>query len=268
MSIIGFIGCGNMAQAIIGGILASDYVPADHIIASARSPKTLENAATQFGIRTTLHNKDVAKEADVLFLAVKPNQYAKVMTMISDYLKEDVLIVSMAAGVTINQMEDTLGDDRKIVRTMPNTPSFVRQGMTAYTVNGKVSKDEKYLINELLEQFGKAEEISEQLMDAIPAVSGSSPAYGFVMIEAMGDAAVKQGIPRDQAYRMAAQSMLGAAAMVLETGDHPALLKDRVCSPGGATIEAVMELERSGFRHSIQSAMEACTNKSIAMGKK
>lgn len=264
---IGFIGCGNMAQAIIGGIVNSGLVDKTSVMASAKTRGTVERIKEKYGIRTTLDNGEVAAFADVLFLAVKPDQHQEILSSIKENVKPDTIVIMMAAGITLQWMEAVLTPDSKIVRTMPNTPSLVGEGMTAYCVNGRVGEGEREMVHAVLESFGKAEEMDESLLDAIPAVSGSSPAYAFMFMEALADGAVKEGIPRKQAYNLAAQALLGAAKMVLETGSHPGELKDAVCSPGGATIEAVIELEKSGFKGSIVRAMDACTKKAKQLGR-
>jgi pyrroline-5-carboxylate reductase len=167
----------------------------------------------------------------------------------------------MAAGVSTKRIEEELNRKVKVVRTMPNTPALVGEGMTALSVNKEITETELDEIQRLLNSFGKTEVVKEDLMDAVPAISGSSPAYAYLFIEALADGGVRDGIPRKQAYRMAAQALLGAAKMVLETGKHPGSLKDDVCTPGGTTIEAVAALEKNQFRAAILEAMEACTNK-------
>ena len=260
----GFIGAGNMAQAMIGGILKEKLVSKDEIIASAATQKTLDAVKDKFGVQTTLDNQEIAK-ADMIFLAVKPVYCEQVLREIKDKLTKDRIIVSIAAGKTMAWLEEQLGKDTKIVRTMPNTPALVGAGITAVCPNEQVTDKELTQVCEVLESFGKAEVIKESMMDAVIAVSGSSPAYVFMFIEAMADAAVAEGMPRAQAYRFAAQSVLGSAKMVLETGKHPGELKDMVCSPAGTTIEAVRVLEQTGFRGSVMECMKACADKSRNM---
>ncbi|MFI8576402.1 pyrroline-5-carboxylate reductase [Rossellomorea aquimaris] len=264
---IGFIGCGNMAQAIMGGILKSGLVD-DHMVkASARTQETLDKVSGEFGVGVTSDNNSVATFSDIVFLSVKPDQYRDIIHSIKDSLKEDAIVITIAAGITIGWMESQLSESMKIVRTMPNTPSLVGEGMTAYCVNNEVTEEDLADVQAILESFGKAEMVEESLMDAIPAVSGSSPAYVFMFIEALADGAVLQGIPRKQAYQLASQAVLGAAKMVIETGTHPGELKDAVCSPGGATIEAVSALEKNNFKGAILTAMEACGRKSKSLGE-
>lgn len=260
----GFIGAGNMAQAMIGGILKAKLVSKDEIIASAATQKTLDTVKDKFGVQTTLDNQEIAK-ADMIFLAVKPVYCEQVLQEIKDKLTKDKIIVSIAAGKTMAWLEEQLGKDTKIVRTMPNTPALVGEGITAVCPNEQVTDKELKQVCDVLESFGKAEVIKESMMDAVIAVSGSSPAYVFLFIEAMADAAVAEGMPRAQAYQFAAQSVLGSAKMVLETGKHPGELKDMVCSPAGTTIEAVRVLEQTGFRGSVMECMKACADKSRNM---
>ena len=241
---LGFIGAGNMAQAIIGGIIDNGFVSKSDIIASAATNETINKVAEKFGIETTLDNKETAV-ADILFLAVKPAYYKQVIDEIKDLpVKKSQIIITVAAGKTIEWVEDAFGGVRKIVRTMPNTPALVGEGITAACPNSNVTEEELITVLSLLETFGKAEVVKESMMDAVVAVSGSSPAYVFMFIEAMADAAVAEGMPRAQAYQFAAQSVLGSAKMVLETGLHPGKLKDMVCSPSGTTIEGVKVLEK------------------------
>lgn len=264
---IGFIGCGNMAQAMIGGIVGSKLVQPEHVIASNPSTEKLNYVKNKYGIRIASSNSELASFVDILILAVKPYLYGKVIDEIKDLVKEDIIIVTIAAGIDIKYIENRFGRNIKVVRSMPNTPALVGEGMSALCSNSQVTTDELQSVIKIFESFGKAELIEERLMDAIPAISGSSPAYVYMFIEALADGGVLQGIPRDKAYKLAAQAVLGAAKMILETGEHPGALKDKVCSPGGSTIEAVYTLEKNNFRGAVISAMESCTEKSIRMGK-
>lgn len=260
---IGFIGLGNMASAIIGGVLKKGLVKSEDIIGSDKSEISCKKAAEQFGIETGTDNKEVAAKADILFFAVKPLFLPQVMEEIKDVLREETVIISIVAGKSIAFMEEGLGGDkRKIIRCMPNTPALVGEGCTGICANENVSEAQLQQGLELLESFGMAQVVEERLMDAVVGVSGSAPAYVFLFIEAMADAAVAAGMPRNQAYTFAAQTVLGSAKMVLETGKHPGELKDMVCSPGGTTIEAVKVLERKGLRAAVMDAMDACIEKS------
>lgn len=258
---IGFIGAGKMAQAMIEGIIKSQLIPKENVMASANSEKTIEIIEKTYGIFTTLNNRDIAGYADILILAVKPELYVNVIKEIKNEIKPSAIIITIAAGISLMDIEQTFGFQVKAVRTMPNTPSLVGEGMSAICANTYLDESEISEVERLFHTFSKTERLDEKLMDAVPAISGSSPAYVYMLIEAMADGGVRQGIPREQAYRLAAQAVLGAAKMVLETGKHPGELKDNVCTPGGATIEAVVTLEEKKFRGSITAAMESCTNK-------
>ena len=211
--------------------------------------------------------EEAARKADILFLAVKPNMYAQVIEEIKDEVKEETVIVAIAAGKDIATIEGLFGKKVKVVRSMPNTPALVGEAMSAICHNDLVTKEELEDVKAIFNSIGKAEIVGEYLMDAVTGVSGSSPAYVYMFIEAMADAAVLGGMPRNLAYEFAAQSVLGAAKMVLETGMHPGALKDMVTSPAGTTIEAVAELERKGMRSAVISAVDKCITKSKAMSK-
>ena len=255
--IIGFIGAGNMGSAMIGGILNASLVTTGQIIASAHSKETLDAIHSRFSIETTLSN--------ILFLAVKPNKFDEVIPQIAPHVKSSCIIVSIAAGKTIAAIEEAFGKEIKLVRAMPNQPAFVGEAMSALCVNAHVTEAELSEVQAIFNSFGKAEVVPESLIDAVVGVSGSSPAYVYLFIEAMADAAVADGMPRAQAYKFAAQSVYGAAKIVLETGRHPGELKDAVCSPGGTTIEAVAALERGGLRDTVITAQRACSKKSHNM---
>ena len=258
---VGFIGCGNMASAIIGGFIQHAGIACTDIIASDAFPTALARAKEKLGIDTTSSNTEVSKQSDVLFLSVKPQYYESVIAEIKDTLTDKQIVVTIAPGKTLAWLSERLGSQIKIVRTMPNTPALVGEGITGVCKNDLVTAEEFTYILKLLGSFGLAEEVPESLMNAVVSVSGSSPAYVFLFIEAMADAAVADGMPRAQAYKFAAQAVLGSAKMVLETGKHPGELKDMVCSPAGTTIEAVKVLEKRGFRSAVMEAMETCTKK-------
>ena len=264
---IGFIGCGSMGRAILAGIMDSGRAIPEQIMVSAATQETLDTIRDVFGTEVTLDNKKVAERSDILFLAIKPNRYEEIIHEIRNDLKEDAIIIGMAAGMTIEKMEKAFGKRVKIVRSMPNTPASVKEGYTAVVFNDQVTEVEKENMLLLFSSIGRAGVIEEKQMDVITGISGSSPAYVFMFIEAMADAAVKNGLPRKDAYEIASQAVLGAAKMVLETELHPGILKDMVCSPGGTTIEAVTTLEGKGFRHAVISAVDACIEKSKEMSK-
>lgn len=262
---LGFVGCGNMAGAMISGILKNSILPSDEIIASTLRQESADRAEREYGITVTLDNCRVARECEILILAVKPQFYEEVIREIREFVSENAVVVSIAPGKTMEWLEMKFERPVKIVRCMPNTPALVGEGITGICCNERVQKEELEEICRILSGCGKTEVLSEHLMDVVVSVSGSSPAYVFLFIEAMADAAVADGMPRQQAYKFASQAILGSARMVLETGRHPGELKDMVCSPAGTTIEAVRVLEEKGFRSAVIEAMKACTRKAKGM---
>ena len=250
---LGFIGTGNMASAIMGGIIKEGIFRPD-IFEPGR-----EKVKAAYGIHVTADNKEVVEKAEIVILSVKPQFYASTIAEIKDSVKEGQIIITIAPGKTLAWLQEQFGKNVKIVRTMPNTPAMVGEGMTAVCANEFVTEEELSDTLRILSAFGKVEVIPERLMDVVVSTSGSSPAYVFMFIEAMADAAVADGMPRAQAYKFAAQAVYGSAKMVLETGKHPGELKDMVCSPAGTTIEAVRVLEKNGFRSAVIEAMKACT---------
>ena len=256
---LGFIGTGNMAGAIMGGIIQKGIFRPEQIIGADISEAGRRKAKETYGIEVTEDNRKAAA-AEVLILSVKPQFYADAIAEIRDCIRDDQLVITIAPGKTLSWLEEQFGKRVKIVRTMPNTPALVGEGMTAACVNQYVTEEEKAYALRLLSSFGKVELVPEHIIYAVVAVSGSAPAYVFMIIEAMADAAVAEGMPRAQAYEFAAQAVYGSAKMVLETGKHPGELKDMVCSPAGTTIEAVRVLEERGFRSAVMEAMRACAN--------
>ncbi|MGN0168252.1 MAG: pyrroline-5-carboxylate reductase [Acetatifactor sp.] len=263
---IGFIGLGNMAEAMIGGMLTKGMVEPGDVIGSAKTKTTIEKIKTKFNITAVVDNGAVAKEADVLFLAVKPVFLDEVIGEIRDSVRAETLVVSIAAGRDLKYLKEAFGrPELKIIRCMPNTPALVLEGCTGVCAGDEVSEEDLNKVVALMSSFGRASVVPERLMDVVVGISGSSPAYVFMFIEAMADEAVAEGMPRKQAYEFAAQAVLGSAKLVLETGKHPGELKDMVCSPGGTTIQAVKVLEEKGMRASVMDAVEACIEKSRNM---
>lgn len=260
---IGFIGCGNMAKAMIGGLIS--VLDPKEIIASDAYLKGLESAKAEFGINISLDNKEVASVSEVVVLAVKPHFYEEVIREIAPVVNKNTIIVAIAPGKTLDKLAFMFGKSVKIIRTMPNTPCLVLEGVVGMCKNEFVTDEELLKVSTLFDSFAKTAVVSEYMMDAVVAVSGSSPAYVFMFIEALADGAVLEGLPRNLAYEFAAQAVLGSAKMVLETKKHPGELKDMVCSPGGTTIEAVKSLEESGFKGAIMKAMHECAKKSRLM---
>ena len=262
---IGFIGCGNMGQAMLSGMLDSGKVKAEQFIVSDKSLEARVNLQKKYGVDVAETNTEVAMISDVLFLAVKPQYYEEVIEEIKQSIWSEKIVVSIAPGKTLAWLEEKIGKPAKIIRTMPNTPALVKEGMMGMCPNGQVTEEELHMVSNLCTSFSKVEIVTENLLDVVTAVSGSSPAYVFMFIEAMADAAVEGGMPRKQAYTFASQAVLGSAKMVLETGIHPGELKDMVCSPGGTTIQAVRVLEEKGMRAAVMDAMKACLDKSRNM---
>lgn len=258
---IGIIGLGNMAGAILNGMLQKEIVKKDEVIGSAATDNTIHRITKQYGIETTLDNRKVAEAADILILAVKPQFMADVIGQVKDCVRENTLVITIAAGKPIRWYEEAFEKSIKLVRCMPNTPAMVGEGCTAVCVNENVTEAEQQQALELMGSFGKTCVIREGLMDAFSAIAGSSPAYVFMFIEAMADAGVAAGMPRLQAYEAVAQSVLGSAKLMLESGKHPGELKDMVCSPGGTTIQGVKKLEENGMRGAIMDAISACVDK-------
>ena len=207
------------------------------------------------------------KFSDIIIVAVKPNVYDIVLEGVKELIDNEKIIVTIAAGKTIESIENVIGNDKKVIRTMPNTPALVNEGMSALCKNKNITDEELNIVKEIFNSFGKAEILNEYLIDSVIGVSGSAPAYVFMFIEAMADAAVLAGMPRNQAYTFAGQAVMGSAKMVLETDKHPGELKDMVCSPGGTTIEAVKTLEAEGFRSAVIKAIGDCIEKSKEMSK-
>ncbi len=258
---IGFIGCGNMASAMIGGILRKGIFSREEILVSNLTEEGSRRSKEKLGVVTTMDNREVAKSTKLVVLAVKPQFYEEVLEQIKDLLTPEHTIVGIAPGKTLAWLEEKSGQPLKVVRMMPNTPAQVGEGMTGICFNSRVSEEEKKTICEITDSFGETERIPERLMEALSAVTGCSPAYVFMFLEAMADAAVAQGMPRKQAYHLAGQAVLGSAKMLLETGMHPGELKDMVCSPAGSTIEGVRTLEKAGFRSAVFEALCAAADK-------
>lgn len=262
---LGFIGLGNMATAMLGGIIGQNMVPPTDILVADKMDESVKKAVNSFGVCAKQSNAQVAAEADILVLAVKPQVYPLVIGEIAPVIKKETVVVSIAPGKSLGWLTEQFGRELKIVRCMPNTPALVAEGCTGVCRNNLVTEEEMSLVLRLLGSFGKAHVVPEGLMDTVVGISGSSPAYVFMFIEAMADAAVADGMPRAQAYEFAAQAVYGSAKMVLETGKHPAELKDMVCSPGGTTIEAVRVLEEKGFRSAVIEAQKACVKVSRSL---
>lgn len=260
---IGFIGGGNMASALISGILASGYEASDVSVFDTDASKC--SVWKSKGVAVLASGEDVEKQSDIIIFAVKPNVIDLVLDKMNGF--NDKIYVSIAAGVSIAFIEDKLGKDKKIVRTMPNTPAQVGCGMTVITPNKNLSDEDTKKVTELFSAVGDTEIMTEKFINIATALHGSSPAYVYMMIDAMADAGVNMGLSKVQALHLAAKAVEGSAKMVLNTDLHPEQLKDNVCSPGGTTIAAVNDLEKNSFRAVIQSAVKACCDKADKMSK-
>lgn len=262
---IGFIGAGNMGSAMIGGIIDAGFTQREKVFVFDVNKEKVQSLVKDYGIQTVDCLEDLLNQSRMIVVAVKPNMYSLVLEELKEGLTSEHMVITIAAGISLRQVEKAIGSHQKILRSMPNTPALVGKGMAALCANNQVLAEEFQLVGEMFSSFGKWEKVDESLMDSVIAVSGSAPAYVFLFIEAMADAAVQGGMDRKQAYAFASQTVMGAASMVSETGKHPGELKDMVCSPGGTTIEAVRSLEKNGFRSAVMEAMVDCMNKSVKM---
>ena len=254
---IGVIGTGNMGLALMDAFCKD---PENIIIAYNRGQEKLQAACGRTGAVPARSEQEAAKDCDLVLLAVKPIMMPEVLQKIAPVITDSQIIVSIAVGLTIESYAAVLGRDKKIVRAMPNTPAAVQAGMTAFYFGEHVTESDQKAVLDLFSLAGGTAVLPERLMNAVSALTGSSPAYVYMFIEAMADGGCYAGIPREQAYHLAAQAVLGAAKMVLETGKHPGVLKDEVCSPGGTTIRAVAELEKGGMRSSVIEAIKTCVD--------
>ncbi len=255
----GFIGMGNMGYAMLKGLLKA--TDPQKILFSARNKEKMEDVSARTGVEHAIDNCACASACKYLVLAVKPGQLEGVIAEIRDFLKEDQVVVSIAPGISISDLRG-FGIPCRIVRAMPNTPALVGEGMTGVCYDASCfTEQEQQTIAAFFESFGKMVLVEEKLMDTVVCASGSSPAYVYMFIEALADSAVKYGMPRQAAYELVAQTVLGSAKMVLETGEHPGRLKDQVCSPGGTTIAGVAALEEYGMRNALIKATDACYEK-------
>lgn len=262
---IGFIGAGNMGGALIKGL--SGHTQRFELVVYDVNTALTTELGGHYPIRLAQSVPDLTRECQVIIAAVKPKIMEGVLKECAQTIDSSKLFITVAAGLPISFYQKNLGNDCKIVRTMPNTPALIGQGMTVVSYGEHVNQDEKQLVRDIFQCVGEIEELDEKFMSEVIALTGSSPAYVFMFIEAMADAAVQSGLPRSLSYRLAAQAVMGSARMVLETGRHPAELKDMVCSPAGTTIEAVAALERKGFRDCVITAMKECTQRAREIGR-
>jgi pyrroline-5-carboxylate reductase len=263
---IAVIGAGNMGEALVAGMLAARVVRPDDIHATDVVAERLDRLKARYQIRVGLENKAAAAWADIVILAVEPQILDDVLDNLHAELTKDKLMISVAAGFPIARIVARLTPGVRVIRSMPNTPSVVLAGVSALALGGGVSEEDAQVARAIFESVGKVVIIEERLMDAVTGLSGSGPAYLFLIIEALADGGVKMGLPREVALGLASQTLLGAARMVLETGEHPARLKDTVASPGGTTIAGLHALEGGCLRASVMDAVEAATKRSQDLG--
>ncbi len=264
---IGLIGAGQMATALACGWVRTQLMRPADILASDPSEEARHRFTQATQARTTANNQEVVEQAEVLVLAVKPQQIGGVLEELRAHLQPSQLVISVVAGLRLAKLQEALRPAIRLVRVMPNTPCLVGWGVSAYCLGPTATEPDGHLVAELFGAVGKTYHVQEAWMDAITGLSGSGPAYGFVILEALADAGVRLGLPRQVALGLAAHTLLGAAQMVITTGEHPAVLKDRVASPGGTTIMGLYALERGGVRAALMEAVEAAARRSAELAQ-
>ena len=264
---VGFLGAGKMATALAKGFVRAEIVVPREIMASDPHDAARKNFATELGSKVSASNLEIAKFADVLILATKPDQVPAALAEIHDQFSSKQLLISIAAGVTNARLESAHASNARDIRVMPNTPALVGAGASVFALGKNATANDAEIARKLLSAVGLALQVKETLLDAVTGLSGSGPAYVYQFIEALSDGGVAAGLPRDIATLLAAQTVSGAAKMVLETGQHPGALKDQVTSPGGTTIEGVHELEKGKMRATVMNAVRAATEKSKKLGQ-
>lgn len=264
---ISFIGGGKMGEALIRGMLEAKIVGIDQITVSDVISERRDYLGKTYGIAVTNDNIKAVETGDIIILAVKPQVISKVLEEISQAVDKNKLLISIAAGIGIEILEAHLGEERRIIRVMPNTPAQVREGMTAISPNNHALPEDIETAKEIFGAVGKVVRMEEKLMDVVTALGGSGPAYVCLFVEALANGGVKMGLSAKDAYQIATQTVLGTAKMILETGKHPAQLKDEVTSPGGTTIEGLSVLESKGVRGALIKTVEAATKRSKKLGK-
>ena len=260
---LGFIGSGKMASALVHGVTKSGAVSGDQILVTDLFPVAAQKLALEAGVVALPTNADVAAAADVLVICVKPHDALAALRALDSAGK---LVISIVAGLTIAALQEAAGKDTRIIRVMPNTPALVHEGAAAYALGDGATADDAKIAGMIFGAVGKVVAVKEPLIDVVTGLSGSGPAYVYLVIEAMADGAVLMGLPRELALQLAAQTVLGSAKMVLETGLHPAMLRDQVTSPGGTTIAAIEALEAGGARAALIAAVRAATERARELG--
>jgi pyrroline-5-carboxylate reductase len=264
---IGFVGAGNMAEALIRGLFKDGHCKVENIAASGPRQERMEELAQRFGIFTSRNNRTVVERSEIVVLAVKPQIMHKVLDEITDAMRDDALVISIAAGVPLAAIESRLHADCRVIRTMPNTPALVDAAATAISKGARATDEDLVLARTIFDAVGISIELDEYLMDAVTGLSGSGPAYMFLILEALSDAGVKVGLSRRNAQKLAAQTVLGSAKLLIETDYHPGLLKDMVTSPGGTAIAGLHTLEAGGLRTTLMDAVETATRRSQELGR-
>lgn len=256
---IGVIGAGQMGGAFIKGLIESKLIAATELLVSGGRGETAKNLQKEIGFILGSSNQEIAEKVDILILAVTPKVMPTVLTEIKTALKSDTLIISLAASMLVEEYQSVLGTEAKVVRAIPNTPVSVLAGMTAISYGENINPSEKEEVAAIFQAVGEIVEVEETQLDSASTLSGCSPAFVALFIEALADGAVLNGLSRQQAYILAEQAILGTAKLALVSGNHPGALKDEVCSPGGSTIKGVVALEQHGFRHAVIQAIDAAT---------
>ncbi len=264
---IGFVGAGNMAEALVRGLVKGGHVAADRILASAPRQERLDELARSYAIGVTPENRDVAAASDLVVLSVKPQILDKVLREIADALRPGTLVISIAAGVDAEKIETAVGEAVRVVRAMPNTPALVGAGATAIAPGSRSTAADLAVAKALFDAVGITVTLEEHHLDAVTGLSGSGPAYVFLILEALSDAGVKVGLSRRNAQRLAAQTVMGSAKLLLDTDEHPGKLKDMVTSPGGTAIAGLHTLEQGGLRTTLINAVETATKRARELGR-
>jgi len=264
---VGFLGSGNMGEALIRGLLHGHLCRPEQILCSDARPERLKEIREKYGVRGTSHNSEVLKQSDIVILAVKPQIMKQVVEEVARHLDLTKLIISIAAGVPLDAIESCAGKELKLIRVMPNICVSVREGVSAIAGGKHASKEDLMMAKTIFDSVGKSILIEEYLLDAVTGLSGSGPAYIFLIIDALADAGVKVGLSRHDSLILSSQTVLGAAKMLIETGEHPGKLKDMVTSPGGTAIAGLHTLEQGGVRTTLINAVEVATERSKALGE-
>jgi pyrroline-5-carboxylate reductase len=264
---VGLVGTGNMGEALIHGLLHGHLCRPDQILCSDVRPERLKAIREKYGVKGTSHNTEVVKQSDIIILAVKPQIMKQVVDEIAKYLDLSKLIISIAAGVPLEAIESCAKKELKLIRVMPNICVSVREGVSAIAGGKHIHKEDLMIAKTIFDSVGKSLFIEEYLLDAVTGLSGSGPAYIFLIIDALADAGVKVGLSRDDTLILASQTVLGAAKMLIETGEHPGKLKDLVTSPGGTAIAGLHTLEEGGLRTTLINAVEVATQRSKVLGE-